>query len=152
MVSSRHTVTKGSGDRDTEARRWSTDPKVAGGSQCTTATRGHAIDLCDRRLADGFETVDYGIKTFFIVDTCVRGVEVTKLSDIGTRHKRFSSSSTQDQHLDGGISLNAVTSLDDRLVHFPRHRVASLRSIEGQEGKGAVLFVENMVGQNGFSL
>ena len=62
-------------------------------------------------------------------------LELLKLRNVRAGDERLSSRAAENEHVHAVVAIDAFAGVDERVVHAPRHRVARLRAIEGQESE-----------------
>ena len=134
----RQAVAERPGDRDAEARVGRGDAQVACKRDRAAAAGGHALHLRDGRLGHPLEPIEHAIEPLLVLHAVVSIGEVLKLCDVGAGDERLAAGAAQHQDAQRRVAVDALAGVDERLVHLPRHGVARVGTIEGQECERSV--------------
>ena len=90
------------------------------------------------------EAIQHLIDPRLVIDRVLRRAEALELRDVRAGDERFAARAAQNQDADIRIVVDALAGVQQRSIHLPRHRVARVGPVEGQD-RQRTLCVERRV-------
>ena len=84
------------------------------------------------------------VEPLLVLEAIFAIAEALELRDVGSGDERLATRAAKNDHAHGGVTIDAVARVDERLVHLPCHRVARFGAIERQDGERAVCLEDSV--------